>query len=135
MVTTGIRIVRISVHPAMQRRGYGTEAIRKLEKLETCDHEEVQFCGVTYELTEDLFRFWTRQGMKPVFISQEQNIVTGEHIVAMLRSFTKDSGWLEEYCLEFPKLLGRNLGNPFRAFPPELCDLIYAAIEKMIKYD
>jgi tRNA(Met) C34 N-acetyltransferase TmcA len=97
--------------------------------LEATGHEEVRFCGVACGLTEELFRFWTKQGMRPVFVSPDQNAATGEHTIVFLRSFTEDSTWLDQYCAEFRRRLGRTLGFAFRSFSPRLCDAIYAALE------
>ena len=107
---TGIRIVRIAVHPKMQGKGYGYIAIKRLldfysspniidplskndEKdkviftmLTEQPHEFVDYASVSFGLTEGLFKFWRKSGFLPVYIAQGRNQITGEHSIFVLKN-------------------------------------------------
>jgi N-acetyltransferase 10 len=146
---TGIRIVRVSVHPEMQKRGYGSCAIKQLlnfygspvdpeqitadqpllKRLTTCDHERVDYAGVSFGLTEALFHFWRMQEFKPVYISQATNSATGEHSAIVLRGFGGSVEWIDRFAGEFRLRFGRLLGFQFRDYPGKLCAEIFAAVD------
>lgn len=107
---TGIRIVRIAVHPQMQGQGYGKRAIEQLlafysnpnvitessaeptkksdrilfKLLNQTPHEHVHYASVSFGLTEKLFKFWTVNGFSPVYIAKKKTEVTGEHSMFVL---------------------------------------------------
>lgn len=107
---TGIRVVRIAVHPDMQGKGYGGVAIKNLleyysskifidesqeintqkktaifTRLTNEPHEKVDYASVSFGLTEGLFKFWRKSGFLPVYIAQGRNQITGEHSIFVLR--------------------------------------------------
>ena len=148
---TGLRIVRIAVHPDMQGKGYGSAAIKQLISFYNtpCDpeakdvdkgpvfawlnnnlkHEDINWFGVSFGLTQSLFNFWRKLGFRPVYIAQPTNSATGEHSAIVLRSATdEDNAWIDHYCNEWRMRFGRLLGFEFRDFPPMLCDSVYNSI-------
>jgi N-acetyltransferase 10 len=144
----GLRIVRVAIHPAMQGKGYGSEAIRQLlefygtpepqgrdgqapllRRLGETWHERVEYAGVSFGLSEELFRFWNRLGFLPVDLATGTDAQTGEHAMVMLKEIGDEMGWVRELTREFRMRFGRLLGLEFREFAPRLCDLIYGAVE------
>ncbi|KAH0793554.1 RNA cytidine acetyltransferase [Histomonas meleagridis] len=153
---TGIRIVRIAVHPQMQSKGYGSRAIQQLleyysspndmaliddeskpimKRLVNCAHEEVNYAGVAFGITSSLYRFWSRCGFAPIYVSQAINETTGEHSAIVLKPFDDNNEWFMEMKNEFRIRFGRLLGYQFRDFPPNLCDAIYATLEPEQRID
>jgi N-acetyltransferase 10 len=150
---TGIRIVRVAVHPAMQGKGYGTVAIQQLidfyghppdpgmvtpdapllKRLPACDHEVVDYAGVSFGLTTELFRFWQRSEFRPVYIAPSANSATGEHSAIVLRSFIQDADRIDDYCRKFKLRFGRILPLEFGDFTPKLCDAIFASLEEPVR--
>ncbi|KAL8273058.1 hypothetical protein Esti_002979 [Eimeria stiedai] len=45
----------------------------------------LDYMGVSFGLTEQLLRFWSRRGFVPVYLRQQPSDVTGEHSCIMLR--------------------------------------------------
>jgi N-acetyltransferase 10 len=150
---TGIRIIRIAVHPDLQGKGYGGSAIRQLldfygtpsdpaqvtedapllKRLNTCEREAVDFAGVAFGLTEPLFNFWRKCGFRPVYISHKIHAATGEHSAILLRGLTEDSQWIDGFTVEFRKRFGRLLGFHFKDYSGKLCDAIFASIEEPMR--
>jgi N-acetyltransferase 10 len=145
---TGVRIVRIAIHPEMQGMGYGTRAIQQLmafysncvgtnpisdtallNPLTDCSHEHIDYFGVSFGLTGRLLKFWKGLGLKPVYISQKVNATTGEHSAIVIRQVGEECDWLEELCAEFRMVFGRLLGSDFREFDSDLCEEIFSGIE------
>lgn len=47
---------------------------------------DIQWIGVAYGLTEQLYKFWSNKvGFSPVYLRQTTNDITGEHSCIMLR--------------------------------------------------
>ena len=146
---TGIRIVRIAVHPQMQSKGYGGVAIKQLieyysspnsvekvpenlplfARLVSTPHEDVQYAGVSFGLTESLFRFWKKNDFYPVYIKHTLNPTTGEHSMIVLRDLNPESQWIHQFTDEFRRRFGHNLSYNFSGFTPRLVDMIYLCIE------
>lgn len=79
------RVVRIAVHPELQRRGLGTRLLSKVEEWargEGCD------LVLTIFSRHDVIGFWLRNGYKPYYISPRYNRVTGEKNIAMGKPLT-----------------------------------------------
>jgi N-acetyltransferase 10 len=162
---TGVRVVRIAVHPDLQGMGYGSRALSLLHdyfsgklaplaeapaevtasttteeevsllketiaprtnlppllcRLEDRPPETLEYIGVSYGLTLQLYRFWSRLGYVPVYLRQTPNDLTGEHSCIMLRPFTDEHMWLTEYSTDFRKRFLALLSYQFRKFPPAL---------------
>lgn len=156
---TGIRIVRIAVHPEMQHQNYGSYAITELikyyespndlgkvndskallKKPMNCLHEDVEYAGVAFGITPILVKFWTHNDDKlhtkftPIYISQVVNEITGEHSAIVLRPFGEDNEWFDKILSEFRKRFLRNLGYQFRDLNPFLIDSVYFSIEPETK--
>ena len=51
-----------------------------LQRLEERKPENLQWLGVSYGLTQQLFTFWKRSGFHPVYLRQGPSDVTGRHL-------------------------------------------------------
>ncbi|CAE7894471.1 nat10, partial [Symbiodinium sp. KB8] len=89
--------------------------------LQDCKPERLQWLGVSFGLTADLFKFWNRAAFVPLYVRQTANELTGEHTVIMLRSFETSGlitprgdalepnwlrGYVGDFCRRFISLLG-----------------------------
>jgi len=144
---TGIRVIRIAVHPMMQGKGYGQYAIEQLlafykgqipynpvpgsensllNSMSSSNHESIDYAGVSFGLTRELNRFWKRAGFQPVYISAEPNDVTGEHSTIVLQPMNDDNDWMNHFNSEFRRRFLRLLGSTFKSLSPFLCeDLLF----------
>ena len=75
----GWRIVRIAVHPRLQRRGLGSRLLREVEG--EC---RLDFVGSIFS-RGDVLGFWVRNGYRVVYVSPRFNRVTGEKNIAVVK--------------------------------------------------
>ncbi|XP_059432012.1 RNA cytidine acetyltransferase 2-like [Corylus avellana] len=52
--------------------------------------EKLHYIGVSFGLTQDLFRFWRKRGFAPFYIGQIPSAVTGEHTCMVLKPLNND---------------------------------------------
>lgn len=87
--------------------------------------EPIQYLGVSYGMTLELFNFWKKNEFKPVYVRMTQNELTGEHTCVMLRAMKTSSmttqDWLQSFNEDFKRRLITLLGYDFRTFAPSLC--------------
>eukprot|EP01135_Chromosphaera_perkinsii_P005386 Nk52_evm67s343 gene=Nk52_evmTU67s343 len=108
----------------------GTEVLKPkanlpplLLKLNERKPERLHYLGVSYGLTDPLFKFWKTSGFRPVYLRQTPNELTGEHSCIMLYPLQADDlptsvpeGWLDSFCKDFRKRFVSLLGYQFREF-------------------
>ncbi|KFM61808.1 N-acetyltransferase 10, partial [Stegodyphus mimosarum] len=88
-----------------------------LFELNQLNPDILDYIGVSYGLSEDLFRFWKKAGFCAVYLGHTPNQLTGEHSCIMLKQLkglTTKSKWLPSFwfdfcekiiqCLPYPKL-------------------------------
>ena len=85
----------------------------------------LQWVAASYGLTEGLFEYWSREGLRPCYVRQTANDVTGEHTTICLREIANaegvHKGWSDAFVDDFRKRCATLLGLPcFAAFPPAL---------------
>nr|UXY88033.1 N-acetyltransferase 10 [Cryptomonas curvata] len=144
---SGVRIIRLAIHPDIQSMGYGSKLLKNLvwffqsifkqnilengrclsdknfknsflEKispmlinLENRNPPRLDYIGVSFGLTQQLFYFWKKNGFKVIFIRSQKNKITGEHVCIMLYPITKEieliPNWIKNYQFDFlTKFLG-----------------------------
>ncbi|KAH8063332.1 pyruvate carboxylase [Aureococcus anophagefferens] len=86
---------------------------------------EAAWVGASFGLTEGLFEFWGKLGMRPCYVRQTANDVTGEHTAIVLREIRSaagvQAGWSDAFVDDFRRRVGALLGAPcFHAFPLSL---------------
>lgn len=185
---SGARVVRIAVHPDLAGGGYGSRAVKLLERyysgqisgLEDDDedapsgrggkastsaraeeeggaggdllseklkprqglppllsslaerkNEKLQYLGVSFGLTQQLYTFWNRSGYAPVYLRQTPSDVTGEYTVIMLRpledpDLIESTEWIEPFTKDFKGRFMSLLAGPFRDLQPALALSILA---------
>ncbi|KAH9495006.1 N-acetyltransferase 10 [Bulinus truncatus] len=91
-----------------------------LLKLTDRRPERLQYLGVSFGLTSDLFRFWKKAGFIPSYLRHSPNELTGEHSCIVLKTLTTtdDEGptWLEAFWKDFQKRFVKLLSCEFRTF-------------------
>ena len=56
-----------------------------LKKLSEIRPPSLQYLGVAYGLTKELFNFWKKNGYKQVYMKQSKNDITSEYSCIMLK--------------------------------------------------
>lgn len=171
---SGARVVRIAVHPEMQGMGYGSRALKLLERYfrgellspnpedieddpedmtkpveetqptesslmtevikprsalkplltKVCDLRppRLDWIGVSFGLTGQLFKFYRRLGYLPVYLRQTTNDITGEHSTILLKALNdSDCAWLTAFNEDFKRRFVALLAYQFKTFPVSLC--------------
>lgn len=86
--------------------------------------EKLHYLGVSFGLTQELFRFWRKHHFYPFYVGQIPSAVTGEHTCMALSPLNSDdikvgddlikSGFLEPFYQDFRQRFRRLLGTSFR---------------------
>ncbi|KAI0172255.1 DUF699-domain-containing protein [Hypoxylon sp. FL1284] len=79
--------------------------------------EDLEYVGVSYGLTQNLHKFWTRASFVPVYLRQTANDLTGEHTCVMLRPLKDEREWLGAFATDFHRRFLALLSYKFRDFP------------------
>ena len=138
---SGVRIIRLVIHPDIQNMGYGSNLLKNLiwffqniykqnlfrkriglfdNKIKLSTIKSISpmlislqnrkpplldYIGVSFGLTQQLFYFWKKNGFKVVFISVDKNKNTGEHVCIMLYPIIKEKyltlNWIKNYQFDF----------------------------------
>ncbi|KAF6146362.1 hypothetical protein GIB67_020456 [Kingdonia uniflora] len=96
-----------------------------------CDRspEKLNYIGVSFGLTLDLFRFWRKHKFSPFYIGHVPNLVTGERTCMMVKplnngdiemSGSDEYGFLTPFYKDFRRRFIRLLGSTFRAMEYKL---------------
>eukprot|EP00299_Pterocystis_sp_00344_P008290 c3081_g1_i1.p1 GENE.c3081_g1_i1~~c3081_g1_i1.p1 ORF type:complete len:1038 (+),score=231.72 c3081_g1_i1:245-3115(+) len=101
-----------------------------LERLEDRPPENLHWIGTSFGLTLELFQFWNKAGLTPVYLRQTPNDLTGEFTTVMLKSLHESAvegdvavgnpNWLKEFHSDFLKRFRYLLAFQFRSFPTSL---------------
>lgn len=82
----------------------------------------LDWLGVSFGMTQQLFKFWRRLDYLPVYLRQTTNGITGEHTAVMLKRLggVSSEKWLEEFNEDFRRRFVSLLGYQFRSFQASL---------------
>uniref|UniRef100_A0A8D8PD19 RNA cytidine acetyltransferase n=2 Tax=Culex pipiens TaxID=7175 RepID=A0A8D8PD19_CULPI len=93
-----------------------------LKRLAERRPEHLDYLGTSFGLTNDLLRFWKSQKYIPVYLSQKENDLTGEHSCIMISPIShsiekvETNDWLNQYYVDFRRRVLKLLGKSFRKF-------------------
>jgi len=103
-----------------------------LQKLSERRPVPVHYIGTSFGVTKELFTFWRKNKLEPVYVRQTANELTGEHTCLMIRplnhlqevnlpiEFSKGGSWLQAYTADFRRRIITLLGFEFRKLPASL---------------
>lgn len=80
----GVRIMRIAVHPQLQRRGIGSALLQAIEQ--GCSG--IDWLGTSFGATADLLCFWQQFGLRLQRLGHNRDKVSGTHAAVLLRGIT-----------------------------------------------
>ncbi|MGP8308657.1 tRNA(Met) cytidine acetyltransferase TmcA [Vibrio sp. YIC-376] len=97
-----LRIMRIAVHPELQRKGVGQKMLNQLEQSIPA---HVSYLSTSFGLTEELFHFWQSLGYQPIRLGTKRDAASGCYSLLMARQLAdKPQSWIEDaeiLCREF----------------------------------
>lgn len=114
------RVMRIAVHPALQRRGLGSRLIRNIRaelQAAGCD-----YVGTSFGATPELLDFWLRLEWQPVRLSIQRGASSGSHSAVFLRPLSAAG----------LALLGQARQRYFAQFPHQLSDKLRDLDPKLV---
>jgi tRNA(Met) cytidine acetyltransferase len=91
----GLRIMRIAIHPAAQRRGLGSLLIEEIRRY--AGEHGFDYIGTSFGASEVLIDFWYGNGLAPVRLGVRAGASSGGHSVLMIDPLTKNG---EEMAIE-----------------------------------
>jgi tRNA(Met) cytidine acetyltransferase len=80
------RVMRIAVHPALQRRGLGRHLLQHVK--DDAKKRGIDLVGASFGATAALLRFWRSEGLWPVRMGFSRDHASGEHSVMVLSALT-----------------------------------------------
>jgi len=104
------RIMRVAVHPDLQRRGLGGHMLRAI--VAQLSSQDCDFVGTSFGATPGLITFWRTLGWLPVRLSIQKGASSGTHSAVMLQPLS-DAG---------RALTAQARQRFFAQFPHQLCD-------------
>ena len=109
----GIRIVRIAVHPAAQRKGLGLFMLDWLKRWARSRH--FAYLGSSFGASPDLLPFWRRAKYLPVCLGLRRDGSSGEHALVVLKALNETVATIASAENQrFAGVLSYNLGVGLR---------------------
>ena len=95
----------------------------------------LDWLGTSFGLTAGLQRFWSRTGMRMLYLRQTKNDLTGEHSAIFLRALPKrtgfDDAWLPAFAVDTQRRIMSLLSGPLRDLSVKLADSILLDLENV----
>ncbi len=117
------RVMRIAVHPALQRRGLGSLLLQKLvhaARAQGCD-----LLGASFGADRALLQFWFRHGLLPVRLGLGREASSGSHAVMVLQPLSAPGERLFTAARQrFAENLPDLLAEPLAGLESEIVDAL-----------
>jgi N-acetyltransferase 10 len=101
--------------------------------LTEVDAPRLDWLGTSFGLTAQLHKFWSRAGMRMLYLRQTMNELTGEHSAIMVRALPKRSGvddaWLHAFVGDTRRRLVSLFSGPFRPMDVRLTMAVLENLE------
>ena len=119
------RVMRIAVHPAIQRKGLGSKLVDAV--MARAKEQGMDYMGASFGASPELLDFWSRQGCLPVRIGLKREASSGTHAAMVMRP-TSPAG--EKLFAEARQRLSTQL--PLLLSEP-LCELEAELVERLLQ--
>lgn len=130
----GYRIVRIATHPDAMNRGLGSKALELL--IEETREKNLDWVGSGFGASEELIRFWVRNGFAVVHLSPSRNPVSGEYTAIVIKPISERAKQIVKQAnAEFKIRLLEWLGDTHRDLEPEIARWLFESpFEEAVDY-
>lgn len=130
----GARIMRIAVHPALQRRGLGSRLLQALH--EQARREGLDYLGTSFGATPGLLDFWRANGFQPVRIGLRRGASSASRSVILLRPLNpRGTELMEAARSRFSRQLPQLLGEPLADLEGPIATRLLTGIEAPARFD
>jgi tRNA(Met) cytidine acetyltransferase len=124
----GMRIMRITVHPALQGRGLGRLLVKSIRQ--EAKTKEYDYLGTSFGATSELINFWHRCGLQAVRIGLRAGASSSHHSAIFLLPLGKQGAEMaSEARKRFSKQLPALLGDILSQLSSGLAAPLLAGIE------
>jgi tRNA(Met) cytidine acetyltransferase len=105
----GLRIVRLAIHPVVQRRGLGSLLLDRV--FAHAREAGYDYLGTSFGVSEGLFEFWSRNRLAPVRLGLRTGTSSGDHSVLMIAPLSGQGAEMAQqagrrFACQLPALLG-----------------------------
>lgn len=130
----GYRVVRIATHPDAMDLGLGSKALELL--IREAGEKGYDWVGSSFGASEELIRFWVRNGFAPVHLSPARNPVSGEYTAIVIKPISERAkGIVKKANGEFRIRLLEWLGDTHRDLEPEIARWLFESpFEESVDY-
>jgi len=84
MMLSSWRIMRIAVHPQLQRQGIGQQMINHLKQAAV--QQKVDYLSSSFGASKELLPFWFKQNFTPIHVGVKRDKASGSHNVVVYQS-------------------------------------------------
>ena len=120
----GYRVVRIATHPDAMDMGLGSKALESL--IHEAQKKGYDWVGSSFGASEELIRFWVRNGFAPVHLSPARNPVSGEYTAIVIKPISERAKRIVKKANgEFRIRLLEWLGDTHRDLEPEIARWLF----------
>jgi tRNA(Met) cytidine acetyltransferase len=113
------RVVRVAVHPRLQRQGLGSALLRQV--VDHARQDGADLVGAGFGATQGLLNFWRGEGFEITRIGVKPEVSSGGWGATVLRPLTPEGRQaMEPARSHFVRGLPRLLGGPLRWMEPDL---------------
>ena len=107
------RVVRIAVHPQLQRTGLGSHLLQSIHtQLQNDPQTQVTAIGTLFGADPDLVNFWKSNGYHAFHLGARKNNRSGERSIAMLRPLANATSTMYQFLQRAVALFDANFrGN------------------------
>ncbi|MGH1461323.1 MAG: tRNA(Met) cytidine acetyltransferase TmcA [Neptuniibacter sp.] len=117
------RIMRIAVHPALQRQQLGSRLLKALQVQ--AKNESWDCLGSSFSATSDLLCFWQKNGFNTIRMGSSRDSVSGSHAALVLSDISdKGSEIAEHLRSRFLEQLNYRLSDDLIDLEPDLVCLL-----------
>ncbi|CAK94963.1 unnamed protein product (macronuclear) [Paramecium tetraurelia] len=104
-----------------------------LKKLSEVYPPQIDYLGVSFGLTQELYKFWSKNQFSPAYLSLRKNDTTGEYTCIVLRPVKDEGSGIDNLCKAFSNDFRNRfinlLGYDFKDLEPYLCiDILKANV-------
>jgi tRNA(Met) cytidine acetyltransferase len=115
----GGRIMRIAIHPAVQRKGLGRKLLQGVVK--DCRQRALDYVGSSFGASESLLSFWDSNGFVAVRLGLSREASSGMHSAIVLAALTAEGAALVDSAQAILReQLPIMLSDQYRDLEPEL---------------
>ncbi|GAA0786947.1 tRNA(Met) cytidine acetyltransferase TmcA [Marinobacterium sediminicola] len=84
-----LRVVRIAVHPEVQKFGVGSLLLGQIEQDAVAD--QIDYLGASFAASPSLLQFWLSNGFRPLRLGEQRDPVAGSHALLVLKPLSENT--------------------------------------------